>query len=130
MDDGYLLHESKEHLRRCMEDIHERCAALGIALHPTKTRIVKLSRGFTFLKTRFFLTDSGKVVRKIDPGSVARMRRKLKKFREWVDRGKMAIEDVATSYQSWRGYAKRFDAYRTLKSMDALYSELFIQREE
>lgn len=130
MDDGYLLHESKEYLRRCMEDIHERCAALGIALHPTKTRIVKLSRGFTFLKTRFFLTDSGKVVRKIDPGSVARMRRKLKKFREWVDRGKMAMEDVATSYQSWRGYAKRFDAYRTLKSMDALYSELFIQREE
>ena len=26
--------------------------------------------------------------------------------------------------------AKRFNAYRTLKSMDALYSELFIQREE
>lgn len=50
MDDGYLIHESKEYLEYCLQEIRRICAELKIELNEKKTRIVKLSHGFTFLK--------------------------------------------------------------------------------
>ena len=35
------------------------------------------------------------------------MRRKIKIFREWLDKGKLAAEDIFQSYQSWRAHALR-----------------------
>lgn len=60
--------------------LREKYAELGIQLNEKKTKIVKLSRGFTFLKTRFILTDTGKVVKKLCRESITRERAKLKKF--------------------------------------------------
>ena len=62
MDDGYLVHESKEYLQGCLREIRRICAELGIKLNEKKTQIVKLSRGLNFLKRRFILTETGKVV--------------------------------------------------------------------
>lgn len=126
MDDGYLIHESKEYLQYCLNEIRRICNELGITLNEKKTQIVKLSHGFTFLKTRFYLTDTGKVVRKIYKNSVVRERRKLKKFVPLLESGVMTYTDVATAFQSWCAYAKNFNAWHTLQNMCRLYNELFI----
>ncbi len=126
MDDSYLIHISKEFLKDALEKIRGIYESLGIKLNEKKTRIVKLSRGFTFLKTQFFLTETGKVVKKICRDSVTRERRKLKKFAKWVNAGKMAFSQVEEQYASWRGYAGKKDAHKTIRSMDALYNRLFI----
>lgn len=125
MDDGYLLHPSKEYLETCLLVIEEECKKLGITLNKKKTRIVPIKRGFRFLKVKFTLTDTGKVVRKIDRKSVIRMGRKLKTFRRWYEEGKMTMEDIWASYQSWRGYVKHCDCWHTIRRMDAKYKELF-----
>lgn len=124
-DDGYLIHESKEFLQNYLEGIRRLCSELGITLNEKKTQIVKLSHGFTFLKVRFFLLPTGRVVKKMHHDSVVRMRRKLKAFRLKVDQGIMTYTDVYQSWQSWRAYAKNFDAYHTIRSMAALYEKLF-----
>lgn len=126
MDDGYLIHESKEYLQKCLWDLRNICNDLGIVLNEKKTQIVKLSHGFTWLKCRFYLTDTGKVVQKIYKKSVVRQRRKLKALRRLLDHGKIALEDVYTSFQSWRAYALHFDAWHTINNMQALYDRLFI----
>lgn len=125
MDDGYLIHPSKEHLKRCLNGIRKICGALGITLNEKKTQIVKLSHGFTYLKVRYFLLPSGKVVKKLHHGSVTRMRQKLRAFRRKVAEGKMSRQDVYQSWQSWRSYAAHFNAYRTIQSAGALYNRLF-----
>ena len=99
---------------------------MEITLNEKKTQIVKLSHGFTFLKVRFFLLDSGRIVRKIYRRSVTKMRRKLKSLRRKVDEGIMSYADVYQSWQSWRSYALNFDAHRTIQNMGALYNRLFI----
>lgn len=124
-DDGYLIHESKEYLQKCLEGIQAVCKELGITLNEKKTQIVKLSHGFTFLKIRYFLLPSGRVVKKIHHRSVTKMRRKLKAFRKKVDAGIMTYQDVYQSWQSWRAYAANFNAYRTIQSVGALYDQLF-----
>ncbi|MDO4740992.1 MAG: RNA-directed DNA polymerase, partial [Eubacteriales bacterium] len=61
MDDFYLIHESKDYLRKCLEKIRQKCAELGLVLNRKKTGIAPLSGGVKFLKTKFFLTDTGAV---------------------------------------------------------------------
>lgn len=135
MDDSYCIHVSKEHLRGCLKAIEARCAELGIAMNPKKTRIVKLSRGFTWLKKRFCYAEGGRVVVRPCRESVTRERRKLKaQHRLWLA-GEMTLEQVEQSYQSWRGGLEkrhgdgvprlRLDAHRTVMEMDALFRRLF-----
>ena len=127
MDDLYLIHESKEYLARCLNDIKAVCDILKITVNAKKTKIVKLSQGVEFLKGQYILLPSGKVLRRPCKESTKRMRAKLKKFKKLVDAGKMRHEDLRTSYQSWRGnYKRRFDAYHRVRFMDKLYNGLFI----
>ena len=127
MDDMYLIHESKEYLAQCLNDIKAICAMLKITVNEKKTRIVKLSQGVEFLKGKYSLLPSGRVLRRPCKESTKRMRVKLKKFKKLVDAGRMKHEDLRTSYQSWRGnYKRRFDAYYRVRFMDKLYNGLFI----
>ena len=124
-DDGYLIHRSKEYLQKCLDGIKVICEELGITLNAKKTQIVKLSHGFTFLKIRYFLLPSGKVIKKIHHRSVTKMRRKLKAFQQKVKDGIMTYADVYQSWQSWRAYALNFNAYRTIQSVGVLFNQLF-----
>lgn len=127
MDDGYLIDYSKEYLQWCLEGIRRICKELDITLNEKKTQIVKLSHGFTYLKTRFYLTDTGKILRKIYKRSVTRERRKLKKFVPLLQAGIMTYEDVYTSWQSWKSYALNFSAWRTIQSVGNLFDRLFVE---
>ena len=126
MDDGYLIHPSKEYLANCREAICCICEELGITLNRKKTQIVKLSHGFSWLKVRFFLTSTGRVVKKIYKRSVTKMRIKLKKLKRIYEAGGMAFGDVYATWQSWSAYAAKFDSYHTIRNMARLYNKLFI----
>lgn len=126
MDDGYLIHRSKEYLQECLKHIKVICRELGIILNEKKTQIVKLSHGFPWLKIRVYLTDTGRVVKKIYKRSVTRMRMKLKKLRRKFDAGILSYTDIWTTWQSWRSYALRFDAWHTVQNMGALFDRLYI----
>lgn len=125
MDDSYYIDMSKEKLRLVLACIEILCDDLGITINKRKTRIVKLSRGFRFLKKRFFYGPTGKVVVRPSRESITRQRRKLKALRRMLDRGEITIEQVNQSYQSWRGGMLRLDAHETVLSMDRLYKKLF-----
>nr|AGS53511.1 hypothetical protein [uncultured bacterium contig00055] len=127
MDDLYLLHQSKAYLKYCLEEILVICERLKITVNLKKTRIVRLSQGVNFLKGRYILLPSGKVLRRPGPDSARRMRRKLGKFKSLLEKKQMTYEDIRTSYQSWRGsYKRRFHAYHRVRNLDKYYNELFI----
>ena len=124
MDDRIIIHPDKEFLHELLDEIKEITNDLGVFIHERKTQIIKISHGFTFLKTKYILTDTGKIIRKIPRDVVVRERRKLKKLAVLVERGEMTEAAFRLQYQSWRGDKKKFNAYRTLKNMDKLYKEL------
>lgn len=126
MDDGYLIHHSKSYLQKCLVGIRKVCEELGIILNQKKTQIVKLSHGFTWIKVRFFLTGTGRVVKRIYKRSVTVMRRKLKRLRRLLDAGKICFEDINVSWVCWRSYAAKFKSWHTVQNMAALYDRLFI----
>jgi len=125
MDDGYIIHEDIKYLRECLVKLRAACERLGLKLNERKTKIVRLTRSFKFLKMRFQLTESGAVIRRIGKDSITRMRRKLKKFHKLFIAGKMALKDILTSFRSWEGHAARARSYKTRKSMEGLFCSLF-----
>jgi len=127
MDDLYLIHKDKDYLIHCLAEIQKICGSLGITINQKKTKITKLKYGVKFLKGIYSISETGKIIRRADPDSRKRMRRKLKKFKKLLQAGKISCIDVYDGYQSWRGnYLKRFDAYHTVRRMDSLYNRLFI----
>jgi hypothetical protein len=129
MDDLYLIHESKEYLRYCIKEIQKICDQLKITINMKKTRIEKLDHGIEFLKGKYKLLSSGKVLKLPGKASTKRMRRKLVKFKLLLDKGKIDFGDIRNSYQAWRGnYRRRFQVYYRIRYMDKLYNDLFIKK--
>jgi hypothetical protein len=127
MDDLYLIHKDKKYLKHCLKEIEMHCKELKLTINMNKTRIVKLSDGLLFLKGKYRLLPSGKILRRPCKGSAQRMKRKLRKCKRRIEEHKMNYSDIRTSYESWRGnYRRRFHAYYQTKFMDKLYYDLFI----
>ena len=124
MDDRVIIHPDKDYLWRLLGEIKEIAARLGIFIHADKTQIIKLSHGFTFLKTKYHLTPTGRIIRKIPRDVVTRQRRKMKKLAAFVVEGELPFKDFCNQYKSWRGDKKRYNAFQTLQNMDKLYRRL------
>ena len=122
MDDGYVISNSIDELKEVKDGISRVAESIGIKLNPKKIKITPFRHhSFTFLKIKFTIKDSGRIIRKLSSKSKRSIKRKINKFREWVDEGKFDPEDAIASYQSWRAYELRFDGYKTLKKMDEYF---------
>ena len=124
-DDSYVIHHSKVFLKELLNQIRALYEAKGIRLNEKKTRIVKLSRGFTFLKTKFIITKTGKVIKRLCRKSVVTMRRKLKSFARFVQAGEMTTKQAYDAFQSWIGYAMHKNSVTTVRNMKQLFRQLF-----
>lgn len=125
MDDGMILSNSKEYLRKLYQGMVEICDCLGLKFNEKKTRITKMTKGITFMKIKYIVTPSGKLIKKLTRAGITRMRRKMKKFRRLVDKGLMTLNDVYNSVQSWVAHSYLASSYITRKNMLKLYDELF-----
>ena len=124
-DDGYIISADMDFLRECLQKFRALAGELGLTLNENKTKIVRLTHQFTFLKKRYRLTETGAVIRRLSRGNLKKRRRLLRKFRKKVDAGEMTIDAVIQSYASWRSYAARARSYKTLRRIDTLFKELF-----
>lgn len=125
MDDGIALSKDKEVLERLYEGMKVVVEKLGLSFNIKKTRIVKMSKGFTFMKVRYWITPDGKIIKKLTRGGITRMRRKLKKLKRLIDKKTITMDDVYNSIQSWLAHSKVAKSYHTVKSMLSLYNKLF-----
>ena len=124
MDDRIILHPDKEYLKRLRGDIEHIAGEMGLFVHPKKTQIIKISHGITFLKTKYLLTGTGRIVRRIPHDTVTTERRKLKALARFVAAGKMDYAAFTRQYLSWRGDKEWYNAHRTVRNMDNLYRRL------
>ena len=125
MDDTYIISNNKEELKSILLDIRRICKDSGIFLNDKKIHIFRIDKGFTFLKIQYRLTDSGHLVRKPVKSGFVRQKRKMKSFKKFLDQKEMSIELVEQQYSTYIGNIKKYDCYKSIKSMDKLYNELF-----
>lgn len=123
MDDFILIHEDRAVLENALKVIVEKLAALGLTLN-SKTQIYPLKQGIIWLKWRFILTDTGKVVRRISNQSVVRERRKLKRMAKLAIAGRIPAEALSESFVTWKAHAQRGNCRKVILNMQTLYDQL------
>lgn len=115
-DDGFLAHESHDLLLAAWRDIDgflkER---KGLSLNDGKCSLFPLRDGVPFMKFRYRLTETGKVVRTLERGNVTRARRRLDKLVRMVGRGERVPEDAMHSFNSWKAHAMLGHSYHTIR---------------
>lgn len=125
MDDGHA-EGGKAEMISLRERLMARAKEIGFELHETKTRVVKISRGFVYLKIRYSVTDTGHVIRRINHDGIVRMRHKMKRLHGLWLAGKVTLDDIFLSVKSWLGNMKKYcHSYRTRKRILNLYHSLF-----
>lgn len=125
MDDMYIIGETKEEVQDIIDGIRECAKTLGLFVNDKKTYICKLSDNYTYLQVKYYLDDNGKVVQRINPKSVTRERRKLKKYKGLVEQDIMPYDDAVQAYKSWMGAYTRMMSKQQIKNMKKLFIELF-----
>ena len=111
-------------LRQILKEIEAYIKPLGLRLNG-KTQILPLKNGIDFLGFHTYLTQTGKVVRKVRAKSIDNMKRKIRKFRALVDSGKITLDSVVQSYASWTGHISHGNTYHLRQNMDAYFFSYF-----
>ena len=124
MDDFYIICESKEALREAWRKVEQLLAPSGLELNQ-KTQIFPLRNGLDFLGFHTYLTDTGKVIRKVRRSSKDRMRRKLRKYAVMYENGAMTRKQIEESYQSWRSHASHGQCRELITKYDAVCASIF-----
>lgn len=119
MDDTYVINESKEYLEWLLEEIIKIADEYGITVNRKKTRICRLSDSWRFLQTQYSLTETGRIIKKINPKQLTRMRRKMKKLA-----CKMTMLDFYNWYHSWMKNYYKIMSKRQRGNLDELYNHL------
>ena len=133
MDDFYLIHEDKEHLKKCLSIIRTWVEERGMKLNEKKTRIVPIRQGIDFLGFHFYVTETGKVVQRLSTKSIKHHKQKLRKMKKQLEKGNCTFQACKEAHNGWKAHAQRGDTYYLIRRMDALFAELFkeyIQKEK
>ena len=122
MDDSYAIHHDRHYLEWVYDVVRDAAKFLGIQVNEKKTTIRPLTDDFVFLKKRVHIEDSGRIVLRLTRENIAEERRRILVCREEYDAGRMSAASVWQSYQSWRGYAKQYNGYKTVGAMDQFFA--------
>ena len=125
MDDMYVICREKAEVQDVLAGAADVARGIGLFVNEKKTHIEPLGGAFRYLQTKYTLTESGKVIRRINPKSVTRERRKMKRYRSLMNKGKITYEDVEQACRSWMGNYARLMSKNQIKHMKALYRALF-----
>lgn len=124
MDDFILIHSDKEYLKYCKKEIEDYLKRLRLRLNQKKTTIQPIRHGIRLLKWRFILTETGRIIRKMDRRKVAKQKRKITKLYAMEENGKVAPGTCDQSMMSFMANAERGDSFKERRKVALYYSEL------
>ena len=117
MDDCILIHEDKEYLKWCLRKMEE-CVEDELLLEfNSKTQIFPIKNGVDFLGFHFYMTDTGKVIRKVRQSTKKKYKKRMKKMRDDYNAGLIEYEDIQKVLPGFNGHLKRGHTYRLKKAV-------------
>lgn len=115
MDDLVLVHEDKAYLRSILNALtHYAKEELHLQFNE-KTQIFPVSAGVDYLGWHFYLTDSGKVIRRLRTSSKRRWKRRLKAYQKQYSAGEKPLEEITRSVASYNGHLRHGHTWKLKK---------------
>ena len=110
MDDFYFFHKDKSYLMYCLKVITEYLSTLGLTLNG-KTQIFPFKQGVNYLGFHTYVSENGKVIRKLKNQNKRNAQRKFVKMARLVGQGTLEKEKFKSSYQSWKNHISHGNCY-------------------
>ena len=117
MDDLVMIHEDKQYLQKCLNEIRIYAAEVLKLEFNQKTQIFPISQGVDYLGWHFYLTDTGKVIRRLRTSNKRRFKRRLKKFQKQYGRGEITADKIKQSLASYNGHLKHGHTWKLKKKV-------------
>lgn len=125
MDDCVLIHPDKEYLQFCLREM-TRLVEEDLKLEfNQKTQIFPISEGVDYLGFHFYLTNTGKVIRKLRQSSKVRFKKRLKFMQKGFYTGTMELDDIKRSLASYNGHLSHGNTWGLKKSV---YGKFVLKR--
>lgn len=125
MDDGILIYQNKEQLNIALKEILRITKELEVNMNSKKTVFSKFGNSIVFLKAKYNVTNTGKVIIRPVRKGVHKNRRKLKKLKKLVDDGHLPFQVALNFYKSIIGRLRWFSAHNTALSFKQLFYKFF-----
>ena len=123
MDDFYLIHPDKKYLQDCLDTIRGYLETLDLELNG-KTQIFPFKNGVSYLGFHTYITQNGKVIRKLKNQNKRNAKRKFVKMARLVVSGKLPMDKFSASYNSWKNHISHGNCYRLGKTMDRTIDQI------
>lgn len=120
MDDSIIISTNKEKLKRAIKKIKNICIDNCIELNDKKTILSK--NHCSYLKRHFVVNN--KLYSRPCKDSFYRMMKKLKIFFKWYKEHKITLDNIETSFQSWRSHFLKDNAKIIVNKANIIYNNL------
>jgi hypothetical protein len=111
MDDCILIHESKEFLKDCLAVLWKFIADDVKLEFNEKTQIFPISNGVNYLGFHFYLTKTGKVIRKVRKTAKNRFKHSLRAMEKDFAAGAVELSEIQQRLCSYLGHLKHGHTY-------------------
>lgn len=125
MDDFYILvppDRDPQEIIRVMGEQADRC---GLVLNSSKTRCQRLTKPFHYCKTKYILTETGKVITRANRKTMPRYRKKIRALHEKYVQGEMTLDDIWCSVNGMTAYLEQYDEHNHILELRRLFFALF-----
>ena len=113
VDDFVILHKDKKILEEYKYKINEFLNnELLLQLHPSKSKIIKLKEGVSFLGMKIFYYH--KLLKK---KNIKKMQRQLEDFKSDYNLKKVDYDEIYEYFQGWFTYAKNANTHKLRKKL-------------
>lgn len=116
MDDCILIHHDKDYLKHCLKQMKQCAEELKIDFNE-KTEIFPIKNGVDYLGWHIYLTESGKVIRKVKQQKKYKYKRKLKYFQTAYQDGNIELEEINQVLSSYRAHLAYGHTYKLQKKI-------------
>ncbi len=117
MDDCILLHADIEYLKHCFSSLTAYATEKLRLSFNEKTEIFPIRNGVNYLGWHFYLSDTGKVIRKVRQGTKTKYKRRLRFFEERYAKDAIELSKIKQTLTSYRAHLSFGHTYRLQKKV-------------
>ena len=111
MDDFYIIHPNKDYLKYCLLVLAKYLKTLDLEFNG-KTQIFPFKNGVSYLGFHTYITDNGKVIRKLKNSNKRNAQRKYLKMAKLVKVSKLSIKKFNDSFNAWENHISHGNCYK------------------
>ena len=117
MDDCVLIHQDRDELTACLVRMREFVEKELHVSFNEKTEIFPIKNGVDYLGWHFYLTDTGKVIRKVKQSIKTRCKRKLCCLKKAYEEGNADLSEIKQVFSSYRSHLSFGHTYKLQKKV-------------